>query len=151
MQFQLSAHRSPDGKKVTYSNGVHYDFPVNGFTVFSATHYLASKVHDVEFFPVILPIFIDGEIWEATAQRYDSAHPHPDYTLDNKQVLVQADLHYLNGKSIVENNDILTSVIATEGTRFLLWVDPDGTYTKAQFGRFPKAVVLEQLNKKVRN
>ena len=91
-----------------------------------------------------IPVFIDGEIWEATAHRYDAATPHRDHSLDMGQVLIETDLHYLSGQSLVKDNDILTSVIATEGTQFLLWVSPDGTYTKAQFGKFPRAVILNQ-------
>ncbi len=146
MQFQLAASRSPDGSKILFSNGQHFDFPVGGFTVFSATHYLAAKAGDADFFPTVIPIFIDGETWEATARRFDSLHPHAEYSLNQDQILIQADLHYLGGKSVVSENDILTSVIATEGTQFLLWVTPEGTYTKAQFGRFPQAVTLEQIS-----
>jgi len=147
MHFEFAATRSIDGTTVTYSDDIQLEFPQDGFTVFSATHYLANKAPDIDFFPVTLPIFIDGEIWEATAQRFDSRNPHPDHTLENDVILIQADLHYIRGKSLIENNDILTSVIATEGTQFLLWVNQEGHYTKAQFGKFPKAVVLDQIIK----
>ncbi len=147
MRFSLEANRSPDGKQVTFSGGQPLPFPVNGFTVFSATHFLAAKAKTPSFFPVVLEVFIDGELWEATAKRFDASHPHPEHKLTGSQVLIQADLHYLKGTSVVQKNDILTSVIATEGTQFLLWVTPDGTYTKAQFGRFPKAVILEQKHR----
>ena len=146
MHFELEAIRSPDGKEAMYSDGRKFDLPENAFTVFSATHYLASKAQNVDFFPVKIPVFIDGEIWEATAHRYDAATPHQDHSLDMGQVLIETDLHYLSGQSLVKDNDILTSVIATEGTQFLLWVLPDGNYIKAQFGKFPRAVILEQKN-----
>ena len=144
MQFSLQAVRSTSGDKVRFSKGGVMPFPSAGYTVFSATHYLAAKARDQSFFPVKLKVFIDGEVWEATAQRFDHIQTHPDHRLKPGQVIIQADLHYLSGKSLVEKNDILTTVIASEGTQFLLWVTPDGTYTKAQFGSFPKAVVLEQ-------
>lgn len=146
MQFELVARRSNDGKTAIYEDGQSFDLPENVFTVFSATHYLASKARDLDFYPVKVPVFIDGEIWEATARRFDVENPHPDHSLGLGQVLIQTDLHYLSGESLIKDNDILTSVIATEGTQFLLWVTPDGNYTKAQFGRFPKAVILEQVN-----
>ncbi len=146
MYFELKATRVANGVEVNYSTGETLAFPANGFTVFSATHFLAEKAKDADFFPVTLPVFIDGEIWEAVARRYDARHPHPDQHIGDGLILVQADLHYLSGESLVENNDILTSVIATEGTRFLLWVNEAGQYTKAQFGKFPKAVVLEQIH-----
>jgi hypothetical protein len=47
----------------------------------------------------------------------------------------------------MDKNDILMDVIASEGTQFMLWVERDGTYSKAQFGKFPKAVVLKRLKK----
>ncbi len=146
MHFQINAHRSKNGNKVYFQNGDSLDFPAGGFTVFSATHYLASKASDADFFPVKLPIFIDGQVWEASASRFDTQQPHPDYELESGDILIQTDLHYLSGESIVPVNDILTSVIATEGTQFLLWVSPDGIYNKAQFGKFPKAVVLKQVS-----
>ncbi|MEA3287546.1 MAG: DUF3108 domain-containing protein [Candidatus Marinimicrobia bacterium] len=148
MQFQLRAVRSSDGQKVIYSNGLSLDFPPGCMTIFSATHFLASRAQDPGFFPVKFPVFIDGELWEAHARRYTADNPHPDHTLVANQILVQADLHYLSGKAIIDDNDILTSVIATEGTRFLLWVAPDGNYTRAQFGNFPRAVVLKQIQNK---
>ena len=146
MKFQLAGERSTDGQTVTFSNGHQAKFPEGGFTVFSATHYLAEHASDINFFPLKIPVFIDGEIWEATARRFDSHQPHPDHDLAGDIVMIQTDLHYIGGKSILGKNDILTSVIATEGTQFLLWVRPDGTYIKAQFGRFPKAVVLSLSN-----
>lgn len=145
MQFQLDASRSADGKTAYFSSGIKRDFPEHGFTVFSATHLLASQAYNADYFPTRLPIFIDGEIWEASARRYDNTKPHPDHSLAPDQILIQTDLHYLSGRSVIEQNDILTSVIASEGTRFLLWVNPDGTYTRAQFGTFPKAVVLKRV------
>ncbi len=145
MQFQLRAKRSVDGQKVSFSNGLSLDFPDQGFTVFSATHFLASKAPRADLFPMKIPVFIDGEVWEASAERFDVKQPHPDHELLGNVVLIQADLHYIGGESIIPENDILTSVIATEGTRFLLWVIPDGTYIKAQFGRFPKAVVMNRV------
>ena len=145
MKFLLSAERSQDGATVKYSNGVKREFPEEGFTVFSATHFLAAKAHDPAFFPNTLNVLIDGEYWKAEVSRYTPASPHPDHTLPQNQTLIQADLHYISGKRVMDENDILMSVIATEGTRFLLWVLPDGTYTKAQFGEFPRAVVLIRL------
>ena len=145
LQFQLAATLRSDRRSGVFSNGLKFDFPARGMTVFSATHFLASKARDPDFFPVKFPVFIDGEVWEATARRYAAGNPHPEHTLALDQVLIQADLHYLRGKSIIAENDILTSVIATEGTRFMLWVTPDGNYTRAQFGNFPRAVVLRQV------
>ncbi|MCF6237485.1 MAG: DUF3108 domain-containing protein [Candidatus Marinimicrobia bacterium] len=145
MQFQLAAKLDPDRKTGRFSNGQRFEFPAGGLTVFSATHYLAARAHDPDFFPVKLPVFIDGQVWEAAARRFDELHPHPEYRSAPGQVLIEASLHYLYGASVVAHNDILTSVIATEGTRFILWVAPDGHYTKAQFGRFPKAVIMDQL------
>ena len=145
LNFQISAHRSAKGDKVYFQNGDSLDFPVGGFTVFSATHYLAAKASAADYFPAKLPIFIDGQIWEASASRFDVLQPHPDHPLDNGDILIKTDLHYLSGEPIVPVNDILTSVIATEGTQFLLWVSPDGTYNRAQFGKFPKAVILNQV------
>lgn len=147
MNFQLDAQRSSNGKKVHFSNGYNLDFPPKGYTVFSATHYLANKANESEFFPVTLAVFIDGEIWEATATRYDTSRPHPEEKIKEGEVLIQADLHYLSGQSLVEKNDILTSVIAQEGTQFLLWVNSQGTFTQAQFGKFPKTVVLKQIGR----
>ncbi len=144
MQFELEARRSSDGKKAIYSSGKNFDLPSNVLTVFSATHFLAAKAGNADFFPVKIPVFIDGETWEATARRFDATSPHPNHSLELEQVLIQTDLHYISGQSLVKKNDILTSVIATEGTQFLLWVSPEGTYTKAQFGKFPKAVILDQ-------
>lgn len=145
MHFELSAQRSFDGREVTFSSGVQSEYPEGGFTIFSATHFLASKAQSEGFFPARLQVFIDGEIWEASATRYDVFTPHPDHSLEPGEVLIQTDLHYISGNSVVKKNDILTSVIATEGTRFLLWVAPDGSYTRAQFGKFPKAVVLKRV------
>lgn len=146
MTFQIGAKRSADGKIVRLTDGSQISFPEGGFTVFSATHFLASKAGESNYFPTKIPVFIDGEIWEATATRYDVLHPHPDQTIRKGETLIQTDLHYLSGKSLIDENDVLTSVIAKEGTRFFLWVDPDGIYTKAQFGTFPKAVVLKLKN-----
>lgn len=145
LQFQMSARRSPDGAKVAYSNGFTVDFPVGGLTVFSATHFLASKAQDPGYFPVKVPVFVDGELWEATATRYDTQNPHPDHKVDLGEVLIQADLHYFSGSPLLQKNDILTREIAKEGTQFFLWVQKDGTYSHAQFGKFPKAVVLKRL------
>ena len=142
MQFQLSARRSLDGTKVAYSNGSSLDFPETGLTVFSATHFLASKAQDPTFFPVDLPVFVDGELWEAQATRFDEQDPHPDHHIRAGEVLIQAELHYLSGSPLLQDNDILTRHIAREGTQFFLWVSPEGIYTKAQFDSFPRAVVL---------
>jgi len=142
MKFQIGAKRSGDEKKVRFTDGTQLDFPESGLTVFSATHYLAGKAADPNFFPTKLPIFIDGELWEATATRYDAVHPHVDHSVGNGETLIQTDLHFVSGKSLLEENDVLTSVIAKEGTRFYLWVNAKGIYTRAQFGTFPKAVVL---------
>lgn len=145
LQFQLSARRSADGSKVAYSNGFTVDFPVGGLTVFSATHFLASKAQDPGYFPAKVPVFVDGELWEATATRYDTQNQHSDHKVDPGEVLIQADLHYFGGSPLLQNNDILTREIAKEGTQFFLWVQKDGTYSHAQFGKFPKAVVLKRL------
>ncbi|MCF7826070.1 MAG: hypothetical protein K9M55_01260 [Candidatus Marinimicrobia bacterium] len=145
MDFFLEATRSANERQVTYSNGAVRTFPEDALTVFSATHFLASKASDPDFFPVNLKVFIDGEIWNARATRYTAAHPHPEIELSDSQVLIQTDLHYLDGARVMEQNDILMAVIASEGTRFMLWVDPDGSYSKAQFGKFPKAVVLDRI------
>ena len=143
--FSLSAQREGEGGMVYFSNGVIREFPQGAFTVFSATHYLASKVHDPSFFPVTLPIFLDGEIWQAKATRFTPEQPHPDFKIQPAQVLIQTDLHYGSGSRVMKKNDILMDVIATEGTRFMLWVEANGHYSKAQFGSFPKAVVLERV------
>ncbi len=145
MGFKLEAKRSQDGMVVEYSNGELRSFPHDAFTVFSATHFLASKANQPEYFPADLKVFIDGEIWKATATRYSVTHPHPEIELSGSQVLIQTDLHYLDGARVMKENDILMHVIAQEGTRFLLWVESDGNYSKAQFGTFPKAVVLERV------
>ena len=145
MSFELTAERSDDGKQVKLSTGLSYPFPERGFTVFSATHFLASRASDPTFFPAELEVFVDGEIWQAKAYRFDVDHPHPDHRIKVAETLILTDLHFLQGKSALENNDILTSVIATEGTQFLLWVAQDGHYTKAQFGRFPKSVILDEI------
>lgn len=145
LQFQLSAERSGYGRTVNFSNGETKDFPTNAYTVFSATHYLASKASQADYFPATIKVFIDGEIWQARAYRFDRDNPHPEHHLESDEILIQTDLHYLSGKSLIADNDILTNVIATEGTQFLLWVTPEGTYTKAQFGRFPKAVLLNMI------
>ena len=145
MIFDLAAQRSADGSSVQYSNQEIRSFPENAFTVFSATHFLASKADEPSFFPTVLKVFIDGEIWEATARRYTRASPHPEIDIADELVLIQADLHYLEGSRVMAENDILMAAIATEGTQFKLWVDADGVYSKAQFGEFPRAVVLEQL------
>lgn len=145
MHFESIAKRSADGKGVHFSNGVVREFPNEGFTIFSATHFLASRANDPTFFPARIPVFIDGEIWEALATRYDSTTPHPDHVLAPGEVLIETKLHYLSGQSVIQKNDVLTSVIATEGTQFFLWVAPDGSYTRAQFGKFPKAVVLKRV------
>jgi len=145
MNFFLEATRFENERQVTYSNGAVRTFPKDALTVFSATHFLASKASEPDFFPANLKVFIDGEIWNARATRYTTAHPHPEIELSDSQVLIQTDLHYLDGARVMEQNDILMSVIASEGTSFLLWVDPDGSYTKAQFGKFPKAVVLDRI------
>lgn len=141
MHFRLSAHRSKEGTQVSYSNGFDVDFPAGGFTIFSATHYLAANAQNKNLFPMQIPVFIDGEIWEVTAKRYDSKDQHPDYGVKGDEILIQAELHYLAGSPLVETNDILTDHIAREGSQFLLWVS-EGVYTKAQFGRFPSAVTL---------
>lgn len=143
MHFRLSAYRSEDGSQVSYSNDHTGEFPEGGFTVFSATHYLASSANDASFFPASLKVFIDGEVWEARATRYDYRNPHPDHYVRGDEVLIQADLHYLSGSSLLEENDILTSHIAREGTQFFLWVSKHGVFTKAQFDKFPRAVVLK--------
>lgn len=145
MNFHLKASRE-DNAGVTFSNGAQRIFPEDAFTVFSATHFLASRASDSQFFPADLKVFIDGETWIARATRYTPDDPHPEMEMSGAQVLIQTDLQYLEGDRVMEENDILMNVIATEGTRFLLWVEPDGTYSKAQFGRFPKAVVLNRLN-----
>ncbi len=146
LQFELGASLVDDKNEAVFSTGEHRNFPEGGYTVFSATHYLASKSRDPQFFPKKLEVFIDGEIWEAAATRYDVNHPHPDHEIGRGEVLIQADLRYLRGSSLVTQNDILTSVITTEGTRFILWVNRDGTYTRAQFGSFPKAVILDRVH-----
>ena len=146
MHFRLSAYRSQNGKQVSYSNGFDLAFPEDGFTVFSATHYLASRAHDENAFPSIISVFIDGELWQVTANRYDSGRPHPDHKVAGDEVLIEAKLSYVGGRPLLEKNDILTDHIAREGSRFLLWVAPDGRYTKAQFGKFPSAVVLRMIN-----
>ncbi len=147
--FFLEANRSANGTHAIYSNGEGRPFPEGAFTVFSATHFLASKAHDPAFFPVDIKVFIDGEIWNATATRYTATHPHPHprINLSGTQVLIQTDLQYVEGERVMVENDILMDVIAREGTRFILWVEGDGSYSKAQFGKFPKAVVLERLKK----
>ncbi len=147
MNFYLGAHRSADGLQVKYSNHAVRSFPIDAFTVFSATHLLASKAQNPDFFPVDLKVFIDGEIWSARANRYTRGHPHPEIRLSGSQVLIQADLHYVSGTRVMDQNDILMDVIAREGTRFILWVERDGSYSRAQFGKFPKAVVLNRIQK----
>ncbi len=147
MNFFLSATRSTDGMKAEYSNGAIRSFPEEALTVFSATHFLAFKAKDSAFFPRDLKVFIDGEIWSARATRYTSSHPHPKIKFSSSQILIQTELHYLDGTRVMDQNDILMDVIAREGTRFLLWVEPDGSYSKAQFGEFPKAVVLKRIQK----
>jgi hypothetical protein len=142
--FNLSASRSKDGTRVTYSNQEIRTWPEGCFTVFSATHMLASKANDPEFFPTRIQVLIDGELWEADVNRYTREAPHPDHKLTANTILIQADLHFLRGQAVMRETDILMDVIASEGTRFLLWVAPDGHYSKAQFGEFPKAVVLNQ-------
>lgn len=142
-QFYLGASVDPGQGQVRYSNAQERGFPEGAFTVFSATHFLASKAGDPAFFPVVIKVFIDGELWEATANRFTSRQQHPDYPVIGDQVLIQADLHFLEGKRVMEANDILMDAIATEGTRFMLWVEADESYSKAQFGEFPKAVVLD--------
>jgi len=144
MQFLLEANRVTQSE-VTYSNGQQRTFPDGALTVFSATHYLASKAGNPEFFPVDIKVFIDGETWNARATRYSAENSHPDMAISDAQVLIQTDLHHLEGTRVMQDNDILMNVIANEGTRFLLWVEPDGTYSKAQFGEFPKAVVLDRM------
>ena len=143
--FDLSARRTGNGSRVSFSDGSDLTFPSGAFTIFSATHFLAAKARDPDYFPNTVLVFIDGTIWEASASRYDTMNPHPDHEVNAGEVLIQADLHYISGESLVDKNDILTSVIATEGTQFLLWVLPDGSYTRAQFGKFPKAVLLERI------
>ncbi|MBT3229319.1 MAG: DUF3108 domain-containing protein [Candidatus Marinimicrobia bacterium] len=147
MNFFLEATLSPGGASVKYSNGSIRPFPHDALTVFSATHFLASKATDPGFFPRELKVFIDGEIWNARATRYTSDYPHPEIKLSGSQVLIQTDLHFVGGARVMDQNDILMDVIASEGTRFLLWVERDGSYSKAQFGKFPRAVVLERLYK----
>jgi len=147
MNFLLEATRSTSTEEVKFSNGAIRSFPHDALTVFSATHFLASKAADREFFPRDLKIFIDGEIWSARATRYTSVYPHPEIKLSGSQVLIQTDLHFLSGTRVMDRNDILMDVIAREGTRFMLWVERDGSYSKAQFGEFPKAVVLERIQK----
>ncbi|NQV50026.1 MAG: DUF3108 domain-containing protein [Candidatus Marinimicrobia bacterium] len=146
LDFDLIAQRSTDGSRVSFSEGSNLEFPAGAFTIFSATHYLASKSGDPDFFPNKIRVFIDGTIWEATAIRYDFLNPHPDHKVRVGEVLIQTKLHYLSGESLLKKNDILTSEIATEGTQFLLWVQPDGSYSRAQFGSFPKAVILERTH-----
>ena len=145
MDFFLEANRSTDGTNVIFSNGELRSFPKDALTVFSATHFLASKAHDDNFFPVTLKVFIDGEIWNARVTRYTKAKPHPKIEMTETQILIQTDLSYLGGTRVMQENDILMDIIAREGTRFLLWVEPDGSYSKAQFGSFPKAVVLDRI------
>jgi len=147
MNFLLEANRSADGLKVKYSNGELRSFPEDAFTVFSATHFLASKANTPGFFPRDLKVFIDGEVWNATATRYSATQPHPEIKLAPQQVLIQTDLHYVAGDRVMDKNDILMDVIANEGTQFMLWVERDGSYSKAQFGKFPRAVVLKRLMK----
>lgn len=144
-KFQLHARRTETGKRVRYLEGQEYDFPDGGFTVFSATHFLASKADEPGFFPAKIPVFVDGEVWQARVTRYDAVHPHRDHQLEGDQVLIQTELSKVGGSPVLEKNDVLTSEIATEGTQFLLWVSPDGTYSKAQFGKFPRAVVLRRV------
>ncbi len=145
--FFLEAARSENRLGVNFSNGEFRAFPQGAFTVFSATHYLASKAAVSDFFPRDIKVFIDGEIWNARATRYSIDHPHPDIKLPDSQVLIQTDLQYVDGSRVMDQNDILMAVIASEGTRFTLWVEPDGSYSKAQFGKFPKAVVLNRITK----
>ena len=145
MNFFLGATRSTDGINAEYSNGAIRSFPEEALTVFTATHFLASKAKDSAFFPRDLEVFIDGEIWSATATRYTPSYPHPEIKLSSSQVLIHTGLHYLEGTRVMDRNDILMDVIAREGTRFLLWVELDGSYSKAQFGEFPKAVVLKRI------
>ena len=147
MNFLLEAIRSDDGLNVQYSNGELRSFPADALTVFSATHFLASKANTPGFFPRILKVYIDGEIWNAKATRYSVTHPHPEIKLAPQQVLIQTDLHYLEGDRVMDENDILMDVIANEGTQFMLWVERDGSYSKAQFGKFPRAVGLKRLKK----
>ena len=147
LNFLLEANRSADGLSVEYSNGAFRSFPDEAFTVFSATHFLASQANTPDFFPRDLKVFIDGEIWNATATRYTVTQPHPDIKLEHSQVLIQTDLHYVGGDRVMDKNDILMDVIANEGTQFMLWVERDGSYSKAQFGKFPRAVVLKRLKK----
>ncbi|MBC8374754.1 MAG: hypothetical protein H8E26_01845 [FCB group bacterium] len=147
MSFLLEANRSADGLNVNYSNGELRSFPSDALTVFSATHFLASKANTPSFFPRDLKVFIDGEIWNATASRYSATQPHPEIKLAPQQILIQTDLHYVAGDRVMVENDILMDVIASEGTQFMLWVERDGSYSKAQFGKFPKAVVLKRLKK----
>lgn len=146
LDFEISARRSSDGSTVSFSEGSDLAFPEGAFTIFSATHYLAAKAKDPDFFPNKVLVFIDGSIWEATVSRYDAMNPHPDHGVKAGEVLIQATLHFVKGESLLQKNDILTSVIATEGTQFLLWVQSDGSYSRAQFGKFPKAVNLERIN-----
>lgn len=147
MEFILEANRTSGGTSVSYSNGELRAFPDDAFTVFSATHYLASKAHDDNYFPTDLVVFIDGETWNAEVTRYTIMNPHPEIEIEDSQILIQTDLSYRDGTRVMQENDILMDVIAREGTRFMLWVEPDGSYSKAQFGLFPKAVVLDRIYK----
>jgi len=144
LKFQFSGWKSTQAATVYYSNGQIGDLPPGAFTIFSATHYLAAHAHEIQLFPLKLTILIDGDIWEATAKRYDARSAHLEHHIKPDEVLIQTDLHHVAGHSLIPENDILTNVIATEGTRFLLWVSPDGSYSRAQFGSFPKAVVLQR-------
>lgn len=146
MKFYLAAERSLKDGLVAYSNRLSRQFPQGAFTVFSATHYLASQARYPDHFPMVLSVFIDGELWRALVSRYTQAEPHLDFEIEPGQILIQADLSYQSGDRVMAENDILMDVIATEGTRFMLWVEEDGVFSKAQFGSFPKAVVLERTD-----
>lgn len=143
LRFQLTARRNASGNAVRYSTGEKRAFPQKAYTIFSATHFLESIAHDAERFPQKLKVYIDGEVWQATVNRYTSAEnsmleDHPPGT-----VLLRARLHRVGGSSIVAENDILTRHIATEGSQFLLWVDGSQRIIRARFGTFPTAVELD--------
>ena len=132
--------------RILWNNQKSLDFPAQAYTVFSATHFLASQARVKDFFPNQLKVYVDGQVWLAHVKRYDADQPHPKFHVSDAEVLIEAEMHFESGTSVLSSNDVLTKVIATEGTRFMLWVGPDGKFTKAQFGSFPRAVVMELPN-----
>ncbi len=144
LKFSLKARRIPGQARVRYTDGTTRPFPARAFTVFSATHYLEAIAAEAERFPLRLKIYIDGELWSALVNRFadpaeSDLEDHPPGT-----VLLRARLHHLSGHSLVQQNDILTTQIAREGSQFLLWVNSDQKIIRARFGTFPKAVELDR-------